>query len=49
MEIIIDDTDEIISINKLTVVQYNVAQINSIQYKYKELRNKGKAPVFALT
>lgn len=47
MEIKVDD--EIISINKITQQQYNVAQINSISVKYKELRNKSKAPTFALT
>lgn len=35
--------------NKITANEYNVAQINSITSKHKELRSKSKAPTFALT
>ena len=37
------------SVQQITSVEYNVAQINSIAIKHKELRNKSKAPTFALT
>ena len=47
MEISITDTVQ--SVNQITQQQFNVAQINSISVKYKELRNKSKAPTFALT
>lgn len=47
MEISIND--EVSAVNKVTTQQYNVAQINSISAKHKELRNKSKAPTFALT
>lgn len=46
MEISIDSID---SISLVTASEYNVAQINSISSKHKELRNKSKAPTFALT
>ena len=46
MEISIDSIE---SISLVTANEYNVAQINSISSKYKELRNKSKAPTFALT
>ena len=47
MEISITDT--IHSLDKITQQQFNVAQINSIAIKHKELRSKSKAPTFALT
>ena len=47
MEISITDT--VHSLDKITEQQFNVAQINSISVKHKELRNKSKAPTFALT
>ena len=46
MEISIDSIE---SISLVTANEYNVAQINSIAIKHKELRNKSKAPTFALT
>lgn len=46
MEISIDSIE---SISLVTANEYNVAQINSISSKHKELRNKSKAPTFALT
>lgn len=36
-------------IEEITVKEYNVHQINSIKKKYPELRQKSKAPTFALT
>ena len=42
-------TDILHSVDKITQQQFNVAQINSISVKYKELRSKSKAPTFALT
>ena len=45
MEISIDSIE---SISLVTANEYNVAQINSIAIKHKELRNKSKAPTFAL-
>ena len=47
MEISITDT--VHSLDKITEQQFNVAQINSIAINHKELRNKSKAPTFALT
>ena len=47
MEISITDT--VHSLDKITQQQFNVAQTNSIAIKHKELRNKSKAPTFALT
>ena len=47
MEISITDT--LHSVDEITQQQFNVAQINSISVKYKELRSKSKAPSFALT
>ncbi len=38
--------DSVVEISSKT---YNVYTINSIQEKYKDLRNKSKAPTFALT
>lgn len=46
MEISIDSIE---GISLITANEYNVAQINSIATKHKELRNKSKAPTFALT
>lgn len=46
MEISIDSIE---SMSLVTANEYNVAQINSISSKHKELRNKSKAPTFALT
>ena len=46
MEISIDSIDEI---TKISSVEYNTNQINSISAKHKELRSKSKAPTFALT
>lgn len=46
MEISIDSIE---SISLVTANEYNVAQINSISSKHKELRNKSKAPTFACT
>lgn len=46
MEISIDNIDEI---TKISAVEYNTNQINSISSKHKELRSKSKAPTFALT
>lgn len=37
------------SIKKISVNEFNVNQINSISGKYKALRNRSKAPTFALT
>ena len=37
------------TVQQITQQQFNVAQINSIAIKHKELRNKSKAPTFALT
>ena len=37
------------AVQQITSTEYNVAQINSIDDKYKELRSKSKAPSFALT
>ena len=37
------------TVQQITSAEYNVAQINSIAVKHKELRNKSKAPTFALT
>lgn len=36
-------------VSQITTEEYNVAQINSIKSKHKELRNKSKSPTFALT
>lgn len=47
MEIRIDG--DIKEISKISQQRYNVAQINSISVKHKELRNKSKSPTFALT
>ena len=47
MEISITDT--LHTVDKNTQQQFNVAQINSISVKHKELRSKSKAPTFALT
>ena len=47
MEISIDE--DVLNIKPITVAEFNVAQINSIDDKYKELRSKSKAPSFALT
>ena len=44
MEISIDSIE---SISLVTANEYNVAQINSISSKHKELRSKSKAPTFA--
>ena len=44
MEISIDSIE---SISLVTANEHNVAQINSISSKHKELRNKSKAPTFA--
>ena len=46
MEISIDSIE---SMSLVTANEYNVAQINSISSKHKELRSKSKAPTFALT
>lgn len=35
--------------NQLSSQQFNVKQINSIKSKYPDLRQKSKAPTFALT
>jgi len=42
-------TGRIDQITTITANEYNVAQINSITSKHKELRSKSKAPTFALT
>ena len=47
MEISVDE--DVLNIKPITVAEFNVAQINSIDDKYKELRSKSKAPSFALT
>lgn len=47
MEICI--TDDITHIHEVSSHEYNISQINSISAKHKELRNKSKAPTFALT
>ena len=44
MEISIDSIE---SMSLVTANEYNVAQINSISSKHKELRSKSKAPTFA--
>lgn len=36
-------------IKEITATEFNVATINSIAVKYKELRQKSKSPTFALT
>lgn len=46
--LVLDDID-IKSIKEIGATEYNVAVINSIAVKYKELRTKSKAPTFALT
>ena len=46
--LIIDD-DDISDVKEISVQEFNVATINSIASKHKELRNKSKAPTFALT
>lgn len=45
----INITSKVIEVNQISQKEYNVAQINSIKSKYKELRNESKAPTFALT
>lgn len=47
MEITIEGSIQ--SLKEITPISYNVGQINSIVYKYKGLRDKSKAPTFALT
>lgn len=47
MEITFDDL--VIEVKMIETNTYNVNQINSIVYKYPELRGKSKAPTFALT
>lgn len=47
MQITIDDI--ITKVVKVDSKAFNVAQINSVVYKYPELRGKSKAPTFALT
>ena len=42
-------TGDITEIKEISSDEYNVAVINSIKSKHKELRNKSKAPTFALT
>lgn len=39
---------DIISIEEISPEEYNIHTINSIKYKYKKLRQKSKAPTFAL-
>ncbi len=47
MEIHISDT--VSEANEISYREFNVAMINSIAAKHKELRQKSKAPTFALT
>lgn len=35
------------AVQQITSTEYNVAQINSIDERYKKLRKKSKAPTFA--
>lgn len=44
MEISIDSIE---SISLVTANEYNVHEINSIAERYKELRQRSKAPTFA--
>lgn len=46
MEIIIQDTPK--NIKEITVLEYNVHQINSIGKKYPEYRNNSKPVTFAM-
>lgn len=41
--------DEIESIKKISAKEFNVSMINSLKHKESELRQKSKAPTFALT
>ena len=41
--------DGITSIQTISVIEHNVARINSISSLYKKERQKSKAPTFALT
>ena len=45
----IEISSPVTTVQQITSVEYNVAQINSITVKHKELRSKSKAPTFALT
>ena len=45
----IEINNSVKTVQQITSAEYNVAQINSIAVKHKELRNKSKAPTFALT
>lgn len=39
---------DVTSIEEISLTEFNVAQINSIEYKYPDLRQSSKAPTFAL-
>ena len=45
----IEISSPVTTVQQITSAEYNVAQINSITVKHKELRSKSKAPTFALT
>ena len=45
----VEISNPIKTVQQITSAEYNVAQINSIAINHKELRNKSKAPTFALT
>lgn len=47
MEIHISET--VSEANEISTRDFNVAMINSIAVKHKELRQQSKAPTFALT
>lgn len=42
-------SDNLSDVKEIGATEFNVAVINSISIKHKELRNKSKAPTFALT
>lgn len=44
MEILISELPS--SIEKITAEQYNVTEVNSIAKRYKEVRQRSKAPTF---
>lgn len=42
-------SENLSDIKEIGTAEFNVAVINSISIKHKELRNMSKAPTFALT
>ena len=42
-------SENLSDIKEITITEFNVATINSIAVKHKELRQMSKSPTFALT